>query len=140
MKNQKTVLVIQGAMGTDNIAKTFVVVLTLFAKIKQLITSFSFAKLVDIGLEVMKYGNIIAVARQAFEEFKEFNPQKAKQVKDQVKADFDIQDDQLEGDLEQAIDLLEESYSLGFDIITIGQRWIQFFSEVLMKKVTTDTA
>lgn len=131
---QGTFLNVNGTLGTENITKIFLVLLHLFTSVRDLVKEFSVAKLANIGLELIKHGNIVAIARSAIEEFKELSPEEAAEVRNKIKEDFDIPDDQLEADLEKIIELLEESYSIGFDAIHAVQTWISFINRLAKKR------
>ena len=128
--NNLTVFTQQGKLGVDNIVKVFVVFLTLLARIRDLIKNFSAGKVVELGLEVLKYGNIIVVGRVALAEFQDLEPGESEEAKRRIIADFDIDDDKFEAELEAALDLVEETYdTISSGLVTIS-KWRSFFRKI----------
>lgn len=128
--NNLAVLTVNGKLGTANIVKVFVVFLTLLARVRELIKNFSLPRLVSLGLEIVQYGNIIVVGRAALAEFKDLTPEEAEEAKQKIIVDFDIEDDAFEAELEEALNLVEETY----DVVTSGlmafSKWKTFISGI----------
>ena len=123
-----------GKLGTDNIKTIFVVLLTIVAKIRALVKNFSTQGLVALAFDLLQYGNILSVARLAFDEFRSLNAVKAKEVKEAIKSEFDIPDDAFEATLEEALDLVADTYVWLMDGAGIGRRWVDYYETHLAAK------
>jgi hypothetical protein len=127
-KNNLTVLTVNGKLGVDNIVTVFVVFMMLVTYIRDLIKDFSLSKLVTLGLEIVKYGNIIVVGRMALAEFKDLEPGESEEAKQRIIEQFDIPDDKFEAELEGALDLVEETYDVFVSGLTTISKWKGFIS------------
>ena len=121
-------------LGYSNVVKIFVVILTLFAKARALFKNFSYQALLGIGFEILQYGDILKLGRQAIDEFKTFNPEKAKQARTEIKEQFDIEDDKLEAQLEDALDLIVETYDLFMRTISLAGKWSAYVGQIFQKE------
>ncbi len=106
-------------LGIENIKKMFLIILTISASIVKLSKKFNYRILIELGLEIVSYGNIVDVFKESLKEFRDLDPQEAKQVALDAKRKFDIEDDELEARIEKGIDIIEE----GFQIIPQAIKW-----------------
>ena len=120
-------------LGHANIVKTFVIALTLADKARTLFKDFSYQKLLSLGFELLQYGNILAYARQALEEFQSMTPDKATAAKNDIKEQFDIEDDNFEAQLEGALELIVKTYVLFMDIVSVTNEWGAYFQSLRKK-------
>ena len=121
-------------LGHANIVKTFVIALTLADKARTLFKDFSYQKLLSLGFELLQYGNILAYARQALEEFQSMTPDKATAAKNDIKEQFDIEDDNFEAQLEGALELIVKTYVLFTDVLSLTNEWGAYFATLRKKE------
>jgi hypothetical protein len=119
----------QGKLGAENIQTVFLAVLTIAYDIRELIKAFSYQKLINTALGLVQYGNIIAVAREAVNEFRSLTPAQAKKVRDNVTQEWDVPDDAFEASVEDAIFLVVDTYEWVMNGVGIGKRYADYWNK-----------
>ncbi len=74
--------------------------------------------------------SLIQTAKQALPEFRDLDPEEAKEVADFIQLHFDIANDDLEAAIEQAVHLVAESYDVVFRGIDAYKGWRNWASEI----------
>lgn len=64
-----------GKLGVDSIKKLFSILLSIYAQVRQLIKKFSFAGVIELGLEIIKYKDDLKVFELAWDEIKDLKPE-----------------------------------------------------------------
>lgn len=121
-------------IGVENLSPVIVTVLTISADLKNLITNFSPAKLGAFAFNLLQYAPMIALAKKAWAEFKDLDPNEAELVKAEVKRDFDIPDDKFEEAVEDALDIAVETYEWVVDGEGVWDKIKVYHAEYLAKE------
>jgi hypothetical protein len=118
-------------LGTDNLVIVFVAMLSIVADLRKVIKDFSMPKLIQFAFGLLEYAAVITIAPQAFKEFKDLNAVEAKQVEEQVRNEFDIEDDDFEQALEEAITLITDTYAFLVQGASIGNRYVAYYNKYI---------
>jgi len=60
-----------GKLGVENIKRLFSILLSIYAQVKSLIQKFDVAKLIELGIEVIKYKDDLDIFKIAWDEIKD---------------------------------------------------------------------
>lgn len=108
-------------LGVDNIKAILTIAITFFEDLVQAIKTRNYFRLFEIVSRLLQFGNILAVAQQAWEEFKDLKSSgEAQEVVDHFAVEFDIANDQLEAKIESALSLLPRIYDLAIGLLGIA--------------------
>lgn len=115
-------------LGVDNIITLLSLILAVRVKLIKLFQKFNLLRLVDVGAEILTYGNVLNLANQAWAEFKDLKPAETKQVVAALRKNFDLPDDQeeLERRIEEGLELLPQGHQLVLDNIKYISKVISF--------------
>ncbi|MCG8332330.1 MAG: hypothetical protein MI974_31890 [Chitinophagales bacterium] len=118
-------------LGTSNLVIVFVAMLTIAADLRKVFKNFTTAKLLQFAIGLVQYAAIIPLAKQALVEFKSLTPAKANEVEAQVKQQFDIEDDSFEQALEEAIELVVDTYEWVQQGADIGKKYMAYYHKYI---------
>lgn len=125
-------------IGYENISPVLVTLLTIANDARVLARNFSPAKLGAFAFGLLQYAPMIALAKRAWEEFKDLNPNEADIVKAEVKRDFDIPDHKFEQAIEEALDIVVETYEWVVDGGDIWDKMKAYYGKHIEKDPLPD--
>lgn len=118
-------------LGTDNIVTVFVAILTISNDLRNLFKSFNYAKLGQFAVGLIQYASLVSVARQALAEFRQLTPDKAQIIEQKVREQFDIEDDRFEEAIEDALELVVDTYEWVQDGAGLGRRYVGYYEKYI---------
>lgn len=129
--NPDTLQIEAKSLGVANIILLLSLILDIRVKLVDLFKKFSLARLLDVGMEILRYGNVLTLANQAWAEFKDLKPEETAQVVAGLKEKFDLPDDQeeIERRIEEGLELLPEGHALVVQNIQYGSKVVAFWSQ-----------
>ena len=119
-----------GSLGIDNVKEIMTIVVTFFVDLIAVLKDRNWFRLFDVILNLLKFGNIVTLAKEAWDEFKDMSPDESRAVVDHFKEIFDIENDHLEALIEHAFEVIPRIYDLVLDAWGIGVRGIEIFNEL----------
>lgn len=114
-------------LGIDNIKIILTILLTFLSDILNAFKTGNWLKLGQTLIGLLQYGNIVMIAQQALEEFKDLDQQESAEISRHFAQEFDLQDDEVEAKIEQAVAVIPEAYELvldGLDIFARGNELV----------------
>ncbi|WP_282781097.1 hypothetical protein [Phaeodactylibacter xiamenensis] len=114
-------------LGIDNIKIVLTILLTFLSDILNAFKTGNWLKLGQTLIGLLQYGNIVMIAQQALEEFKDLDQQESAEISRHFAQEFDLQDDEVEAKIEQAVAVIPEAYELvldGLDIFARGNELV----------------
>lgn len=119
-----------GSLGVDNIKNILTVVVTFFLDVIDVVKTRNYVRLLEIVWNLVRFGNILDVAKQAWEETKELSLEESKAIVGHLKEVFDLEDDSIEERIEAAIDVIPKIYELALKVIGIGSEAVDIWKEL----------
>jgi hypothetical protein len=114
-------------LGIDNIKIILTILLTFLSDILNAFKTGNWLKLGQTLIGLLQYGNIVMIAQQALEEFKDLDQQESAELSRHFAKEFDLQDDEVEEKIELAVAVIPEAYELvldGLDIFARGNELV----------------
>jgi superfamily I DNA and RNA helicase len=114
-------------LGIDNIKIVLTILLTFLSDILNVFKTGNWLQLGQTLIGLLQYGNIVMIAQQALEEFKDLDQQESAELSRHFAQEFDLQDDEVEAKIEQAVAVIPEAYELvldGLDIFARGNELV----------------
>jgi hypothetical protein len=114
-------------LGIDNIKIVLTILLTFLSDILDVFKTGNWLQLGQTLIGLLQYGNIVIIAQQALEEFKDLDQQESAELSRHFAQEFDLQDDEVEAKIEQAVAVIPEAYELvldGLDIFARGNELV----------------
>lgn len=119
-----------GSLGVDNVKNILSVVVTFFLDVIDVIQTRNYVRLLEIVFNLVRFGNIIDVAKSAWLELQEMSLEESKAVVEHVKVVVDLDNDELEKKIEDAIDIIPRIYELALKVLGIGAEAIDVWKEL----------
>ena len=119
-----------GSLGVDNIKNILTVVVTFFLDVIDVVKTRNYVRLLEIVWNLVRFGNILDVAKQAWEETKNLSLEESKAIVGHLKEVFDLEDDSIEERIEAAIDVIPKIYELALKVIGIGSEAVDIWKEL----------
>lgn len=119
-----------GTLGIDNVKNILTIVVTFFVDVVDVIKTKNYIQLLQIVWNLVRFGNIIDVAKLAWEELQEMSLEETKAVTDHIKAVLELPDEETEDKIEQAVDIIPRVYELALKVLGIGGEALQVWNEV----------
>ena len=110
-------------LGIDNIKIVLTILLTFLSDILNVFKTGNWLQLGQTLIGLLQYGNIVMIAQQALEEFKDLTQSEAEELSAHFAAEFDLPNDEVEAKIEEAVAVIPEVYDLvleGLDIFSRG--------------------
>lgn len=123
-------------LGIDNMKIVLTILLTFFTDILEVFRSGNWLRLGQTLIGLLQYGNIVMIAQQAMEEFKDLDQAETQELSDHFAAEFDLPNDEVEAKIEQAVAVIPEVYELvldGLDIFSRGNQIVLRVRELFGK-------
>lgn len=123
-------------LGIDNMKIVLTILLTFFTDILEVFRSGNWLRLGQTLIGLLQYGNIVMIAQQAMEEFKDLDQAETQELSDHFAAEFDLPNDEVEAKIEQAVAVIPEVYELvldGLDIFSRGNQIVVRVRELFGK-------
>lgn len=117
-------------LGIDNIKIILTILLTFLSDILNAFKTGNWLKLGQTLIGLLQYGNIVMIAQQALEEFKDLDQQESAELSRHFAKEFDLQDDEVEEKIELAVAVIPEAYELVLDGLDIFARGNELVSRV----------
>ena len=114
-------------LGIDNIKIVLTILLTFLSDILNVFKTGNWLQLGQTLIGLLQYGNIVMIAQQALEEFKDLDQQESAELSRHFAQEFDLQDDEVEAKIEQAVAVIPEAYELvldGLDLFARGNELV----------------
>ena len=109
-------------LGIDNVKIVLTILLTFLTDILEVFRSGNWLRLGQTLIGLLQYGNIVMIAQQALEEFKDLDQAETQELSDHFAAEFDLPNDEVEAKIEQAVAVIPEVYELVLDGLDIFSR------------------
>jgi len=123
-------------LGIDNVKIVLTILLTFLTDILDVFRNGNWLRLGQTLIGLLQYGNIVMIAQQALEEFKDLSQAEAKELSDHFASEFDLPDDEVEAKIEEAVAVIPEIYELvldGLDIFSRGNAIVVRMRELFGK-------
>jgi hypothetical protein len=117
-------------LGIDNIKIVLTILLTFLSDILNVFKTGNWLQLGQTLIGLLQYGNIVMIAQQALEEFKDLDQQESEELSRHFAQEFDLQDDEVEAKIEQAVAVIPEAYELVIDGLDIFARGNELLTRV----------
>ena len=117
-------------LGIDNIKIVLTILLTFLSDILNVFKTGNWLQLGQTLIGLLQYGNIVMIAQQALEEFKDLDQQESEELSRHFAQEFDLQDDEVEAKIEQAVAVIPEAYELVIDGLDIFARGHELLTRV----------
>lgn len=119
-----------GSLGVDNIKNILTVVVTFFLDVIDVVKTRNYVRLLEIVWNLVRFGNILDVAKQAWEESKELSLEESKAIVGHLKEVFDLENDSVEERIEAAIDVIPRIYELALKVVGVGSEAVDIWKEL----------
>ena len=117
-------------LGIDNIKIVLTILLTFLSDILNVFKTGNWLQLGQTLIGLLQYGNIVMIAQQALDEFKDLDQQESAELSRHFAQEFDLQDDEVEAKIEQAVAVIPEAYELVLDALDIFARGNELVTRV----------
>jgi hypothetical protein len=121
-------------LGTENLIRVFVAIFTVSNDLRILFRDFTIAKLIAFAVGLIEYAGLINAGRQALHEFKQLTPDKAREIEQEVRKRFNIGDQRFEAALEDALELVVDTYEWVQDGAFLGRRYVEYYHKYISGK------
>lgn len=111
-----------GKYGVENLKVIFSILVMLTTNIVRVFKSGNWTALLGAFVDLLKYGNIVAIATVAWNEFRELSTEEAQEVTDHIKMELVLDDKEVEMRIEEAIQILPDTYELVGDVLGLTGR------------------
>lgn len=122
-----------GTLGIDNIKTVLTVLVTFLVDLLTIIKSGNWLRLVEVLFGIIRYGNIVAIAQAAWEEFKDVSQPESEQLVAHFAETFDLENDVTEQAIEQALSTIPRIYALvirAWDIVAEARELFQEIKDI----------
>lgn len=119
-----------GKLGIENAKLILTAVITTSVDLIQAIKNRDWLKLVTIFLALMRYGNLVGLAQEAWAELRDTSPTEAEALARHFQQTFDIPDDALESRIEEAVLLVPKAYDLITDSLELVSRTTDLWAQL----------
>lgn len=103
---------VSGELGIENLKTVTTVVVTFTVDIIEIIKTKNYLRLFEVVLNLIRFGNIIEVAKQAWPEILNLSGQESKQWNEHFQIVLDLEDDATEALIEQGFSFIPRVYQL----------------------------
>lgn len=109
-----------GSLGVINVKVVLTILITFLVDLFQVFRKGNWMQLVNTIFNLIRFGNIVVIAKDAFAEFKDIDATESREVVNHIKAELDLDNDEVEAAIESAIELIPEVYDLALEVLAIG--------------------
>jgi hypothetical protein len=127
----KIVQLNDGELGVENVKIIFTIAIAFFTDLITAIRNKNYFLLLNIVANLLKYGNIVVIAQTAWKEFKDTSQPESEQIVAHIKAEFDLEDDDLEKKIETALTIVPEIYDLVLDALGLFGRGKDLYDRIV---------
>lgn len=106
-----------GELGIDNVKLIVTVLVTFFVDLVNIIKNKEYINLITLLFNIIKQGNIIASAKQAWEEIKDASLQETNDIHLHFTEVLDLDDDRAEQLIERAFGIIPKVYELALRVV-----------------------
>lgn len=117
---QLVALQADGKLGVENIKAVFTILITFLVDLFEVFTKGNWMQLANTIFNILRFGNIVVVAKDAWAEFQDTSAEESREIVEHIKAELDLENDELESTIEAAISLIPEIYDLAMEVLAIG--------------------
>ena len=117
-------------LGTNNLKNILTVIVTFFVDVITVIKTKNWAQLLQILLGLMRFGNIIALAKDAWNELKDLDATETKDIIEHIKSVFDLENDDTEKLIERAFDVIPRIYDLVLSALDVYSQASAIVNEI----------
>ncbi len=119
-------------LGVDTIKSVFAGIIGIADQVATILDDgkIELIELPQLAIVTTTIPGLVQTVKQALPEFKDLDATEAKEVADYIQLNFDIQNDDLEAVIEQAVHLVAESYDVIFRGIDAYRGWRNWASEI----------
>ena len=118
-----------GKLGIENLKMILEFLVTFLVGLTQAIKDRAYTQIAALIFTLLRYGNIVALAKMAWDEFKDLSAEESALVSAHFAKVFDLRDDELEAKIEQAVAIIPVAYDIvndTLDLVSRGQGiWAQ---------------
>lgn len=111
-----------GKYGVENLKVIFSILVMLTTNIVRVFKTGNWTALLGAFVDLLKYGNIVAIATVAWNEFRELSVEEAQAVTEHIKKELVLDDKEVEMRIEEAIQILPDTYELVGDVLGLTGR------------------
>lgn len=111
-----------GKYGVENLKVILSILVMLTTNIVRVFKTGNWTALLGAFVDLLKYGNIVAIATVAWNEFRELSVAEAQAVTDHIKKELVLEDKEVEMRIEEAIQILPDTYELVGDVLGLTGR------------------
>jgi len=109
-------------LGIDNVKTVLTILLTFLTDILAVFRTGNWLSLGQTLIGLLQYGNIVMIAQQALEEFKDLSQAETEELSAHFAQEFDLPNDDVEAKIEEAVAVIPKVYELVLDSLDIFSR------------------
>jgi len=130
LQSLKVVYQADSSLGIENIKGIITVLVSFFIDIVEIFKTKNWFQLVEIIFNLMRFGNIVDVAQEAWRELKDLTQPETEEVVKHITAVLDLENDKTERLIERAFEVIPKVYQLVLDGFGIYNRASDTFQEL----------
>ena len=119
-----------GQIGIENVKTILTIVIAFFTDLITAIKSKNYFLLLNIVGQLLKYGNIVFIAQEAWKEIKDTSQAESAVIVNHIKSELDLENDNLEAQIESAIEVIPEIYQLVLDVLGLAGRGQELYNRL----------
>lgn len=108
-----------GLLGIDNIKNIMTVFIVFFIDLLEIIKSKNYVRILETVWGLVRFGNIIDIAKDAWLELKDVDQAESEELYLHFATEFDIENDQVEALIEQAISTIPRIYQITLNALSV---------------------
>jgi hypothetical protein len=118
-------------LGVDNIKIILTVAIAFFTDLITAIRKRNYLLLINIVANLLKYGNIVVIAQDAWEEFKDTSQPESAEIIMHIQTELDLENEDLEDKIEKALAVIPEVYDLVLSTLNLAARGKDIYDRVV---------
>lgn len=126
----KVVYKSNGTLGIENLKIILTVVITFLVDVLTIIRTGNWVRLVEVVFGLIRYGNIVAIAREAWNELQDVSQEESQQLVDHFAEAFDLENDTVEMLIEEALNTIPRIYQLALDALGLAGTGREIYMEL----------
>lgn len=126
----KVVFQTDGSLGTNNLKGIISILVSFFVDIVEVFKTKNWFRLVEIIFNLMRFGNIVQVAQEAWKELKDLSQPETEEIVKHISAVLDLENDKTERLIERAFEVIPEVYQIALDGLGLYNRSVEVVQEL----------
>ncbi|MEM9835158.1 MAG: hypothetical protein AAF828_01570 [Bacteroidota bacterium] len=118
-----------GKLGVENVKIVLTIVVTFLVDLILSLRDRNYTRIITTLFNLLRYGNIIDLAKLAWQEFKDIDELESQELSDHFAETLDLPNDETEALIEYAVQLVPTYYGIIADGIDVANRAIDTFQE-----------